>query len=235
MPTRSTPPAHITGHTAPAPQEPASEPTQATSHTSPVATERQRNYITSLRDSRELTDSQRAWVDGILDHPAGIDRTFASKVIDKLVALPHKQTSFASKVTDKKFVSTLPAGHYALREDGDELNTVRFYRVTIGKNGKWQGFRFVDRYAGDDTFPVMGIERIRVLEAIESKPLEAAQLYGREENRCCICNRNLTRRLSRELGIGPVCGAKHGWLTDAMIEQAKDDLTTQGFDPQETI
>lgn len=48
------------------------------------------------------------------------------------------------------------------------------------------------------------------LQIIASNPLEAAVRYGRETGRCACCGRQLTNKLSIELGIGPICRDKWG-------------------------
>ena len=40
-------------------------------------------------------------------------------------------------------------------------------------------------------------------------PENAAILYGKLNVRCSVCNRKLTNKVSRELGIGPICRGKY--------------------------
>lgn len=48
------------------------------------------------------------------------------------------------------------------------------------------------------------------LALIAENPLEAAVRYGRKTGKCACCGRELTNKLSIELGIGPICREKWG-------------------------
>lgn len=50
----------------------------------------------------------------------------------------------------------------------------------------------------------------RVLAFI-ADPKAAAIAYGLETGVCCICNAELTNKVSVERGIGPICAEKFGW------------------------
>lgn len=50
----------------------------------------------------------------------------------------------------------------------------------------------------------------RVL-AFVADPMAAAEAYGKETGKCCICNAELTNKVSIERGIGPICATKFGW------------------------
>jgi hypothetical protein len=52
--------------------------------------------------------------------------------------------------------------------------------------------------------------RARVI-AVASDPHRAAKAYGVRTGSCSCCRRELTEKLSIELGIGPVCREKYGW------------------------
>lgn len=157
----------------------------------------------------------------------------ASDVITALKALPLKPIGTEpTQVVSGTFV--VPPGRYALRFEDDELNPVRFYKVNEGR-GKWAGVIFVDRFASDDSFPVKGTARREVLERIAADPLAAASLYGQEFERCSICNRGLTRRLSREMGIGPICATKHGFVESGYVESVEAAIIARGEDPKEKM
>jgi hypothetical protein len=75
-----------------------------------------------------------------------------------------------------------------------------------------------DQYLGKITveghfLPVRDVEGEQVearLTKIDSQPTEAAVAYGRATGRCSCCGRELTNKLSIELGIGPICRANWG-------------------------
>lgn len=211
-----------------------------------LATPKQVQFIAGLIDERDLFASPKhfeqvnamdaeeyaAHLDWMKASAAKLTKRQASEWIERLLALPKKPVA-AQADTD---VPAVPAGRYALVDPDDELNPVKFYKVNDGKKGtRWEGFTFVDRFVGDDTFPVKGHSRISTLKAIAADPLAAAQLFGREEARCCKCGRNLTRRLSRHLGIGPVCGQRNGWFDGDLVAEARAELKAQGLDPDEEV
>jgi hypothetical protein len=202
--------------------------------TAPPATEPQLRLINTLAAERQLDEDHHVWLREQLHH--GVTKSRAHDIIERLLARP-KLTATQPKPENRyEQIPSVPDGHYALEEPVDELNTIRFYLVRHGKQGtRWENYTFVDRYSSDATFPVKGKEWMRVLTAIAADPLAAAQLYGHETKRCCICHRKLTRRLSRELGIGPVCGGRNEWLTEDMIHNAEQAIIAQGYDPKETV
>ncbi len=54
-------------------------------------------------------------------------------------------------------------------------------------------------------------EQAEVL-AVASDPHNAAIAYGRRTGNCAICGRELTNHASIDLGIGPICAEKYGWM-----------------------
>ena len=70
--------------------------------------------------------------------------------------------------------------------------------------GKVQGGRF--SRSGDCTD-----DQERRIVAVASDPAGAAKAYGLRTGNCSICGRELTRRDSIDLGIGPICAARWGF------------------------
>ncbi len=179
------------------------------------ATDKQLAFITSLINEREITDEAREqFEERIANTKAGrdngISKKRASEFIERLLALP--KASATRVINASPRYDEVPDGHYALEMPGDSLNPIHFYIVDTGKDGtRWEGFQFVDRYASDETYPVKGTTRTEVMERLAADPKAAAVLYGHETERCCLCHRKLTRKESREAGIGPVCAGKVGW------------------------
>lgn len=99
------------------------------------------------------------------------------------------------------------AGRYAVEDNG----TLKFYQVDRPTEGKWAGYTFVKVQASDDTYPVKGHGRRRVLELIAKDPKAAMIRYGKEIGSCGKCGRTLTDEESRRMGIGPICAQKMGW------------------------
>lgn len=212
-----------------------------------LATPKQVEFIQNLLDTRDLFASPR-WFDAVNAMDAGeyvqhlkhvkdsarsLTRKQASDWITRLLTLPHAK---APKMGANDTQPDVPAGRYALEFPEDELNPVRFYKINHGKKGsKWEGFIFVDRFVSDELFPVKGSDRLKVLDAIAADPLVAAQRFGHEEKCCCKCGRRLTRRLSRHLAIGPICGERNGWFDGDFVAIARQELRDQGFDPDEVV
>jgi hypothetical protein len=49
------------------------------------------------------------------------------------------------------------------------------------------------------------------METIAMNPMEAAIRYGRRTGKCACCGRKLTKGVSIDLGIGPICAEKWGF------------------------
>jgi len=220
----STPPAHLTQQFVP-------------------ATEPQKSYITGLAGYKDVGEHSE-WLTGVLELMASgkMDKRFASRLISKLKDMPNKAVKPQTDLKDitgdatpfkQQMLWDFPAGRYAIwHGDGDDpTNNIAFYRVKIVGDS----YYYVLRMASDMEYPVKAkAERQRVLNAIADNPLEAAQRYGHEFGHCAICGRGLTRRLSREMGIGPVCAVKAG-MTAEMIAEVKQSIIDAGHDPEETI
>jgi hypothetical protein len=100
----------------------------------------------------------------------------------------------------------VPAGRYAI-DYGNGV--VKFFKVDVPVKGKWTGYTFVKRVAGDDEWPVRDYgQRSSILQIIGEDVLKASKLYGTEIGACGVCGRTLTDPESRAAGIGPVCAAK---------------------------
>lgn len=93
---------------------------------------------------------------------------------------------------------------------------LQFFKVDHVADGKWAGWVFVKRQAGDN-FDRVGSQRpggtykgafasLLADEVVGDTPA-AMQAYGREIGRCGNCNRTLTDEESRQRGIGPDCWA----------------------------
>ena len=54
------------------------------------------------------------------------------------------------------------------------------------------------------------IDLINRVQSVAADPYAAAQLYGQQTGRCSCCGKELTNKLSIELGIGPICREKFG-------------------------
>jgi hypothetical protein len=198
----------------------------------PMATPKQMDWILKCRDDKMLTDEQIAWLDAEI--AKGVTKARASKILDRLFALPSKPVERATTVRDivaqtNPFkIPDIPSGRYALRGE-NILNNIEFYSVYRFEDGGLS----LKRFASDERYPVKGAARQSVLKAIAADITGAAQLYGTETNHCGRCAKLLTRRVSRDFGLGAKCAEHMG--VSAAYEALAASLTAQGIDPNETI
>jgi hypothetical protein len=196
------------------------------------ATEAQVRYLRVLADEREWpANRDRRMFEDLLKFE-GMTKAQASASIIEMKTWPRRREAAKADGWPE-----LPDGRYALRFPEDDLNPVRFYKVSTGSpdSERWAGFRFVNRFVSDELFPVKGQDRAYVLNEINKDPAAASRLFGVESRACGVCGRRLTRRISRALGIGPVCAAKTGFVSDAYISQIRIDMIERGENPDETI
>lgn len=176
------------------------------------ATEAQIGFIKSLlreRDTDQLTEEQRSWLDERLAN--GYDfhrytRNGASRIIGGLQALP--RLSEADKARTQGGPQGVPNGRYAIEMAG----TLKFYKVNSPTEGRWAGRTFVDVQASDELHAIRNPNERRAILAKIAEDVQGAMLrYGQQLGHCGHCGRTLTNELSRELGIGPICRGKMGW------------------------
>ena len=70
-----------------------------------------------------------------------------------------------------------------------------------------------NKYLGWVTKDQANLPEFALIEQVQSAaadPYAAAKLYGQHTGKCSCCGRELTNKLSIELGIGPVCREKFG-------------------------
>ena len=68
------------------------------------------------------------------------------------------------------------------------------------------------------------------IESIADKPQDAAIRYGRKTGSCALCGRHLDNKQSVELGIGPICAEKFGWLAGMLAPQDLPDDNLDDID-----
>lgn len=184
------------------------------------------------RDLDKLRAEQRDWLLTEMgkvedDQLLGVTRRRASDIITELLKLPMSDSVVEKQNRDKPNV---PAGRYAVDNDEGEL---RFYRVYISKSG------FIKVYVlhGPDASEVPFRAAMGILRKIEKDGVEKAAIrYGTEIGACSNCGRRLTNRISRELGIGPVCGGRmFGDMFVTKVADAREAILARGEDPDEAI
>jgi hypothetical protein len=180
----------------------------------PLATERQVAYISSLIDQKNLLSLPgvfdqvnamdegefAAYVEDLKRKAATVTRAKASSMINTLLACPDEVQK--SRANDPKPYDTeLTSGRYAVEHDG----VLKFYKLDRPTSGRWKGYTFLKVQASDDLHRIRGKMAEEVIKLIEADPQRAMERYGQELGMCGRCGRTLTDETSREIGIGPVC------------------------------
>lgn len=211
---------------------------------SPIAnkiTPPQRGYLESLLEQKDLSDQEPAKIDAIwkalrISHDPeefGMSKQKASELITWLKGrrnLPNNANR-QFHVTDTDFV---PAGRYAVDSNEGEL---RFYHVWRPKNNLSVVRVYVLHGPDESRIPGRQAELV-ILQKIAAYGIrEAAIRYGNEIGRCSNCGRRLTNRISRELGIGPICGGRMfddgDWKAE--VKAARQRIRDAGEDPNEEV
>ena len=127
-------------------------------------------------------------------------------------------------------LTEVPTGYYAVR--GDELEPLRFVRITLPRTGRWVGYRKIATQHGDEylaaavqrpngTLVPIRSEIVDLLILIIADPEEAALAYALEIGACCRCSKTLTDERSRWYGIGPECEKINPRII-ARVDEIKD-------------
>jgi hypothetical protein len=206
------------------------------------ATTRQQEFIRDLIEDREMEDSQRTEALRRLDS-GEVSKTDASRWIDRLKELPRRQRQRENGGEPSEGFADVPPGRYALPTlDGDDT-AVGFYRVDRPDKGRWAGYTFVKQLVASGGYGAESLSQKRlpvpvqksISHRIAENPWEAMERFGRELGACGNCGRALTNRISRALGIGPVCGRRLGYITPERLAEARAFLEAEGLDPDEEV
>lgn len=201
------------------------------------ATDPQKRYIIALIEGREVP---KAWLERIKEYesqPHGILKGTASDIIVALKKLPYKQDKRAvagDRTKNNPSHEDVPAGRYAI-QTGDDENDLTFYRVKRPYKNRPEVF-FIDIIAGPNSHPQTFGRAQKILKDIYRLGAgDAAILYGQRIGRCSVCHTQITNRVSRELGIGPVCGGRFFPDWKERVNTARTSLIEQGLNPDENV
>lgn len=200
------------------------------------ATDKQIAYIDSLireRDTRSLSDEQRAFCESWLtEGPVRPSRKKASAIIETLLDLPKYQDGGKLEHMDQRLAVGVPAGRYAVENDEGEL---RFYKVWVSKAGN--RLNVYVEHGPDESDLKYQNTVMSILNKIKAAGVrQCAIRYGMEIGACSNCGLRLTNRISRELGIGPVCGGRmfgDGFKVEVKAKRA--EIKARGEDPNEML
>lgn len=161
-----------------------------------------------------LTEKQHAAVTRLRIADADRDATRAAEAVARVVNAPAIdisaiETAFAhAKGKGIKKPKMKLAGFKFSEAPAHGVNAGSLYVVRVEDDqylGKIAGGKFVKVRDCNDA------AQAEVL-AVAADPHNAAIAYGRRTGSCAICSRELTNHASIDLGIGPICAEKYGWL-----------------------
>lgn len=210
-------------------------------------TPKQREYIHGLLNERLLISEERDMELRerlmkqlqISEDPeeVGLTKAVASETIKWLKQQPRQ----AHLLNQNPAVSPaavaavdVPAGRYAIENNDGEL---RFYQVWRPKGPDASKIVRVYVLHGPDESALYRQAAEGVLNKInEAGVRECAIRYGNEIGACSNCGRRLTNTISRELGIGPICGGRmFGDEFRLEVRDARKRILDRGDDPDEEV
>jgi hypothetical protein len=175
-------------------------------------TERQVAYLRTLLAERAGIAAAEAIRDRLNERRVAgeLSKVVVSEAIDRLLEIrrPRTEEGTPQRFDRPTSLPDVPAGHYAIPSNGE--NDLSFYRVDRPTEGPYAGRTFVKVVIGgrpDENVPYRQMPGI-LARIVEAGIAEAGATYGRAIGRCCRCNRHLTDKTSRALGIGPECRTK---------------------------
>jgi len=201
-----------------------------------TATPPQIRYITSLMTERDTGFNAEA-TQTVIDHLPEMSKQAASDLISALKDKPYKASGDAPKASkDDNYgipsADALPTGRYAIDNADGELT---FYRV-------WRGTKNPDYvkvyllHGPDESEIPFSKGMVTILKSIAEDAAGAAIRYGHEIGACSVCAKRLTNRVSRALGIGPICGGHfYGEEFKSVVHGAREQIKAQGLDPDGNV
>jgi hypothetical protein len=196
------------------------------------ATPPQVKYVTSLIETRQVPERWLLRIQSLAE--AGLTKGKAGQIIEALKPLPLKPgQDDRNKNTPR--VNDIPPGRYAV-QTGDE-NDIMFYRVIEATNKETGNkYHIIKVLGGPQEYLITGARALSAAKMIVRAGIgNSAALYGHKIGRCSICHTRITNRVSRELGIGPVCGGRVFPDWDTRVTSARQRLLAMGLDPDESI
>lgn len=192
------------------------------------ATPAQVGYIKGLIESRVIPESWLLRIKALTE--AGLKKGDAGKIIQALKPLPLAQGK-DDRSKNNPTIQDVPPGRYAV-QNGQDANDLAFYRIGESESQS-KSYKFVLQIAGPQEHLLKGqAAKDAVKRIVRAGIGDSAVLYGRKVGRCAICNTRITNRLSRELGLGPVCGGRVYGDWEERVNRARTALEERGEDPQ---
>jgi hypothetical protein len=183
----------------------------------PPPSDRQRVYISDLCNERGLPIPDvktRREASDLITKLKGMPRFPQGVTIKRVDVYADPSAEDSDEATSHYFALvidgvSIPVGKYALKNAPTNTeNDVSFWSVWVNEPGTvWRLKQVVGPYLES----VQQSTILPILREIGKNPEAAMALYGHEIGRCGACGRQLTNKLSRRLGIGPICRSLRGW------------------------
>jgi hypothetical protein len=200
------------------------------------ATPPQKNYIKGLIESRDVPADWLLRIKELEEADGGLKKGDAGKIINALKQRPVKLGQ-DDRSKNSPTLKDVPVGRYAVQAGNDD-NDISFYRVkdVHGGSGRKGGYRLLLQIAGPNETPMRHLQVQAVVKSIIRAGIgNSAALYGHKIKRCSKCHTRITNRVSRELGIGPVCGGRFYDDWEERVNSARTALRARGLDPDENV
>lgn len=194
------------------------------------ATPPQVNYIKILVEDRNVPAEWLVRIKGYIER-GELTKGKAGEIISALKGLP-KDPEKDQRDKNRPTLADIPPGRYAV-QTGADPEDISFWRV---KENKAKTGRYILRIGGPNEYLLRGQDALAAVKRIHRYGVgNAAVLYGKKVGRCSQCNTRITNRLSRELGIGPVCGGRVYGDWEERVNRARQALLDLGLDPRENV
>lgn len=199
------------------------------------ATVPQLNYITGLVESRVVPAKWLLRIKELAEQPGGIKKGKAGEIIKALKSLPLQQGKDDRSQINPS-ITDIPPGRYCI-QTGPDKNDLSFYHVKeVTSQQTGSKYNILIKIAGPNEYVLRGPQAKNIAKLIHRAGIgNAAALYGFKIGRCSICHTQITKRLSRELGIGPVCGGRVYDDWETRVANARTSLQARGLDPDEKV
>lgn len=194
----------------------------------------QQQLITRMIEERDIPEEWLLNIKRIVEENK-LTVPKASQIITDLKKMPYKKTVKGASANTG--FGEVPGGYYALPvvDQKPGGNDLVFYRVKKHRDDPNRGW--VNRVLGPEDGEVPRAQVLPILKRIQRFGVgKSAVLYGKTIGKCSQCNRRLSNRISRELGIGPICGGRV--FTDdwqERVESAVHAIIERGEDPNESV
>jgi hypothetical protein len=124
----------------------------------------------------------------------------------KGVSLRPDQADHGERTPSTPELPACPDGYYAV-PDWTGKEQYKFFWVHTKKRGRSKGKRYVEQvFGGSPNTPAYGKFAVRAVEEIiEYGPEDAGFMFAKKLKHCCKCRKHLTKKASREVGMGRHC------------------------------